>query len=74
MPVKSIGGGDPPYKAPIVESVLTFLAAHVDRATIGERISEDNVIEDITRVVSALLYTTRSNPAFQAFASMVSDS
>jgi hypothetical protein len=60
--------------SPIVESVLSFLAAQLDSATLSDRISEDNALESISKTVSSLLYATRSNnPSYQTFAALVAD-
>lgn len=60
--------------SPIVEGVLSFLSSQIDSTTFGDKVSEDGTLENISKTVSALLYTTRNNPAYQAFTGLVSDS
>lgn len=61
--------------SPVVEAILSFIAAQVSDVDFASRIAEEeDVVDNVARPVASLLYASRNNLSFESFSQMVSDS
>jgi hypothetical protein len=60
--------------SPVVESVLAFVATKVNAADFSARLGDESLLEDVSKHVSAMLYSVKAINQFGDFAKMVSDS
>jgi hypothetical protein len=59
---------------PVVEAVLSFVAANVTPVELAARFSEDALLEEVVKRVNALLYAGKTPAQNAEFAKLVSDS
>lgn len=59
---------------PVVETILSFVAAHLTPAELAARFSEDALLDEVVKRVNALLYAGKAPGQHVDFAKLVSDS
>lgn len=59
--------------APVVEAVLSFVATRIDSARFGERASDESLVSEVSKDVSAILYASRKSLQLDTFIALVPD-
>ena len=58
---------------PVVETVLSFATTRIDLSKFTERASDDGLVVEVSRDVSAILYASKKSLQFDSFVALVAD-